>query len=99
LLRRHRQPFWGYNGSEHPEFQAEWLALEDGLAFVAGRLSTLKSEIVELSKRFDGLWWCGHFQASFDGGPTLSPHILAEVASFGCSLYLDNYFDSGDGSL
>ena len=99
LLNRKRRPFWGYNGIEHPEFQAEWLSLEDGLAFVAGRLSALKSEVVQLSKRFDGLWWCGHFQTSFDGGPTLSPQILAEVASFGCPLYLDNYFSSEDGSL
>jgi hypothetical protein len=91
LLNRKRQPFRGYNGSEHPDFQAQWQSLEDGLAFVACRLAPLKSEIVQLSKRFDGLWWCGHFQSSFDGGPTLSPGLLANVASYGCPLYLDNY--------
>ena len=99
LLGRKRQPFWGYNGSEHADFQAEWLSLEDGLAFVARTLAPVRSEIVQLSKRFDGLWWCGHFQSSFDGGPTLSPDILADISSFGCSFYLDNYYSDQDGSL
>jgi hypothetical protein len=99
LLNRNRRPLWGYNGSEHPEFQTEWLSLEEGLAFVADRLSDVKTEIVQLSKRFDGLWWCGHFQTSFDGGPTLSPQILSEVATFGCPLYIDNYFSREDVDL
>jgi Domain of unknown function (DUF4279) len=99
LLKRKRQPFWGYNGKEHPEFQAEWLSLEDGLAFVACRLAPIKSEIVQLSKRFDGLWWCGHFQTSFDGGPVLSPSVLAEVSSYGCPIFLDNYYTIEDDSL
>ena len=64
----------------------------------AERLSARKSEIIELSRRFEGLWWCGHFQDSFDGGPTLSAHILGVVASFGCSLFIDNYFSSEDDS-
>jgi hypothetical protein len=99
LLNRKRRPFWGYNGSEHPEFQVEWLSLEEGLAFVAGRLAPVKSEIFELSKRFDGLWWCGQFQSSFDGGPTLSPDLLADIASFGCHFFLDNYYSGEDGGL
>ena len=99
LLNRKRRPFWGYNGSEHPEFEAEWLSLEDGLAFVARRLAPVKSEIVQLSKRFDGLWWCGHFQSSFDGGPTLSPDLLDDIASFGCPFFLDNYYSDEDGRL
>jgi Domain of unknown function (DUF4279) len=99
LLGRQRQPFWGYNGCEHPDFQVEWVSLEDGLAFVADRLLVRKSEIIELSNRFDGLWWCGHFQGSFDGGPTLSPQILDAVASFRCALYIDNYFSCDDCSL
>jgi hypothetical protein len=48
--------------------------------------------VVDLSQTFDGIWWCGHFQSSLDGGPTLSPRILADVASFGLPLFIDNYF-------
>lgn len=97
--KRERLPFWGYNGSDDPQFQAEWQSLEDALALVSGRLRPYRSTILELCKRFDGIWWCGHFQSSFDGGPTLSPHVLAEVASFGCPLYLDSYHSVDDDSL
>ena len=97
--KRPRLPFWGYNGSDDPQFQDEWQSLEDGLALVSRRLKPYRSIIGRLSERFDGIWWCGHFQSSFDGGPTLSPRLLADIASFGCPLFLDNYHDVDDGSL
>jgi|EndMetStandDraft_3_1072993.scaffolds.fasta_scaffold225843_2 hypothetical protein len=96
--KRRRQPFWGYNASDDPQYQDEWQSLEDGLALVSRRLKPYRSIISTLYSQFDGIWWCGHFQYSFDGGPTLSPRTLIEVASFGCPLYLDNYFsDMNDG--
>ncbi len=97
--KRPRLPFWGYNGSDDPQFQEEWQSLEDGLVLVSRRLRPYRSIIAELSERFDGIWWCGHFQSSFDGGPTLSPGVLADIASFGCPLFLDNYHTVDDCSL
>lgn len=94
--RRPGRPFWGYNGSDDPQFQEEWQSLEDGLALIAHRLKPYRSIIAELSERFDGIWWCGHFQSSFDGGPTLSAGLLADIASFGCPLFLDNYHTADD---
>jgi hypothetical protein len=33
------------------------------------------------------------FSASFDGGPTLSPELLRELADFGVPVFIDNYFE------
>lgn len=92
---RPRTPFWGYNGQGEEGFLQEWPSLEDGLAFLASRLAPLRSTVVDLSQTFDGIWWCGHFQTTFDGGPTVSAKVLAEVASFRLPLFIDNYFASG----
>jgi len=90
--QRRQRPFWAYNGNGEVGFQAEWESLEEGLQFLLGCLSARKAEINALASQFDGLWWCGHFQASFDGGPTLSPELLAKIASYGLPLSIDNYF-------
>jgi hypothetical protein len=37
------------------------------------------------------VWWCGHFQSSFDGGPTLSLALLRKLGEFGADLHIDNY--------
>lgn len=89
---RKRRPYWAYNGQGEVGFQLEWACLEDGLKFLFKILDSRKEEIVALSRQFDGLWWCGHFQSSFDGGPTLSPKLLTEIGSYGISLNIDNYF-------
>jgi hypothetical protein len=89
---RKRRPCWGYNGQEKEGYQIEWASLEDGFIFLFKILNSKKSEIIALSRQFDGVWWCGHFQASFDGGPKLSSEILAEIANYGIPLYIDNYF-------
>ncbi|WP_431096877.1 DUF4279 domain-containing protein [Polaromonas aquatica] len=90
--KKRRRPYWAYNGQGEVGFQAEWASLEDGLEFLLRSLSSKKAEIVALACQFDGLWWCGHFQASFDGGPTLSPKLLIEIGSYGIPLGIDNYF-------
>lgn len=87
-----RRPYWAYNGHGEAGFQPEWTSLEDGLAFLFKSLDFRKAEIAALACQFDGLWWCGHFQASFDGGPTLSPKLLTEIGSYGIPLSIDNYF-------
>jgi hypothetical protein len=87
-----RRPFWAYNGHGEAGFQAEWESLEDGLEFLLGCLISRKEEINALAGQFRGLFWCGHFQASFDGGPTLPPNLLTEIGSYGLGLGIDNYF-------
>ena len=89
---RKRRPYWAYNGQSESGFQQEWISLEDGLVFLLKSLNSRKVEIMALSRQFDGLWWCGHFQASFDGGPTLSPRLLTEIGGYEIPLCIDNYF-------
>lgn len=90
--RRRRRPFWAYNGHCEDGFQREWSSLETGLSFLLRHLVARRTVVIDLSKSFEGLWRCGHFQASFDGGPTLSAGVLAAIASFGLPLSIDNYF-------
>lgn len=91
LPGRTRPPLWGYNGHDDPAFRAEWSSLEDALTFLLGKLAPVRPDIVALAARYDGCWWCGHFHTGFDGGPTLSPGLMAELATFGCPLFLDTY--------
>lgn len=91
-LARKRRPYWAYNGQGEIGFQPEWTCLEDGLKFLLKGLRPRKAEIIALARQFDGLWWCGHFQASFDGGPTLSPKLLSEISSYEIPFSIDNYF-------
>jgi hypothetical protein len=98
LIGRRRTPrFWGYNASDVSPFRDEWHSLEDGLMLVSRQLTPYRAIIIELSKRFEGVWWCGHFQYSADGGPTLSPEVLAAIAGFGCPLFIDCYQFCDDG--
>ncbi|MCL2714935.1 MAG: DUF4279 domain-containing protein [Alphaproteobacteria bacterium] len=89
---RRRCPFWTYNGQGEEGFQPEWTCLEDGLTFLLKRLRSRKAQIIALACEFDALWWCGNFQASFNGGPTLSAKLLTEIGSTGIPLSIDNYF-------
>ena len=90
--KRKRRPYWGYNGQGEIGFQPEWTSLEDGLKFLLKTISSRKAEVVALAGQFDGVWWCGHFQASFDGGPVLSPKLLTELGTYEISLRINNYF-------
>ena len=91
-LDRKRRPFWAYKGHNEAGFQPQWGSLEAGLIFLLAHLIPRRSEVIDISKSFEGIWWCGHFQTSFDGGPTLSSDILTKLASFGLPLAIDNYF-------
>lgn len=92
-IARSRRPYWAYNGKEEDGFQSEWGSLEDGLAFLIKSLRSKKSEVIALTSLYDGIWWCGHFQSSFSGGPTFSAELLSEVSSYGMPLSIDNYFN------
>ena len=87
-----RRAFWAYNGQGEEGFRSEWLSLEDGLGFLLKSLSPKKAEIIAIASQFDGVWWCGHFQRSFDGGPILSAKVLSDLGSHGIPLSIDNYF-------
>jgi len=89
---RRRTPFWAYNGKGEIGFQSEWESLEEGLQFLLGCLQSRKSKVVTIAQEFRAIWWCGHFQASFDGGPTLSADLMTEIGSYGIPLSIDNYF-------
>ena len=82
------QALWGYNGFPPT---IEWTSLEDGLNFVLDRLEPHQIQIDKYKQSYDLIFWCGHFQSSFDGGPTLSAGLMRRLGAFGVDLYIDNY--------
>jgi hypothetical protein len=92
LKGRKINSFLAYSGQDKDGFHSEWQSLEEGLDFLLQKIASRKAAIIDLSRDFEGIWWCGHFQASFDGGPTLSPKILTEISSYGLPFFIDNYF-------
>lgn len=89
-------PLWSYDGvsSESNYVEKEWESLEDGLEFLLNSLWPKRSLLYSNFGAFDMYWWCGHFQHSFDGGPTFSPALLRRLAEFGAKLILSNYCSS-----
>ncbi len=85
---------WGYRGEDRVGFKSEWAALEEGLEFLLCALDPIREKVNDLADRFEATWWCGHFQSSFDGGPTLSPKILKELVRYNIPVFIDNYFSS-----
>lgn len=87
-----KEALWSYNGfpADTPK---TWPSIEDGLIFLLDRLEPLRSQIESLKQKWEVLFWCGHFQSSFDGGPVLSASLLRRLADFGLDLYIDNYFE------
>jgi hypothetical protein len=51
----------------------EWESLELGLQYLLGKLLPKMELIRSYISKYDVFWWCGHFQSSFDGGPTMAP--------------------------
>lgn len=82
---------WGYNGF-YPETAKSWSSLEEGLVFLLDRLEPFRTKIDGYKQNYDVVFWCGHFQSSFDGGPTLSARLMQRLSDFGVDLYIDNYF-------
>lgn len=89
------ESMWSYDGSTDGR-QKEWGSLEEGLDWVMQDLWYKRSVIAAYQSRFDVVWWCGHFQSSYDGGPTFSVALLEKLAGFGVPVYLDNYFSRED---
>ena len=85
------QAMWAFNGQGSAPTK-DWDSLEAGLTFVLDKAGDSQSAFARLASKFKVVWWCGHFQSSFDGGPELSPELLRRLATFGAALFVDNYF-------
>jgi hypothetical protein len=72
---------WAYNGP--PGSPEDWSSLEDGLRHVLEHLWPHRERIAKYAETAMLVWWCGHFQSSFDGGPTLSTDLLKRLSEFG----------------
>lgn len=92
--RRSRVAVWGYNGWDREGFREEWDSLGDGLDFVLSAVESRRDALSRMAERFGPVWWCGHFQSGFDGGPTLSPGLMKRLGEFGVPLFIDNYQSS-----
>ena len=86
------ESLWSYDGTSNDLGSKEWESLEDGLLFVLNKLLPKKDLIRNYVENSEAIWWCGHFQSSFNGGPELSASLLRQLADFGVPLFLDNYF-------
>lgn len=87
------ESLWSYDGgAASAEVAREWTSLEDGLRYVLERLLSKNELIQEYAKTHEVVWWCGHFQSGFDGGPTLSASLLKILGDLGVPLFIDNYF-------
>src|SRR5579862_4233476 len=56
---------WAYHGADtdHP---LEWGSLEQGLSHVLEKLWPHRETIRLYGARAELIWWCGHYQSSFD---------------------------------
>ncbi len=86
---------WAYNGCGDTK-SPEWVSLEEGLTFVLDKIWPRKEAIAGYISNAQLVWWCGHFQSTFDGGPKLSPFLLGKLGTFGADLFIDNYFSARD---
>jgi hypothetical protein len=86
---RLQQGMWAYDGGEESK---TWDSLSDGLLFLLDKLWPLRDKIAKYKPDAKLIWWCGSFQSSFDGGPTLSAALLSRLGEFGAELFIDNYF-------
>jgi uncharacterized protein DUF4279 len=86
--RTHTDSVWAFDGNG----PYDWESLEEGLAFVLDRLGTSQKLFAKYGADHGVIWWCGHFQSRFDGGPVLSAGLLERLGAFGAELFIDNYF-------
>lgn len=88
------QSMWGFDGA----LGDQWESLEQGLNALLDLVEPQRGAFERYAKQYSIIWWCGHFQRSFDGGPTLSVKLLNRLAEFPADLFIDNYFSSSDHS-
>ena len=83
---------WSYDGFPQGGNAKSWDSLDEALVFVLQELWLVRNKLEEYKQRHKVILWCGHFQSSFDGGPTLSPATLRMLGEFGVGMFIDNYF-------
>ena len=98
-LRADGEPYQGMWAFDGGEGTINWESLEGGLAFVLDKLWPHRETIAAYKASGQLVWWCGHFQCTFDGGPTLSAGLLRRLGEFGAELYIDNYFSDPDAPV
>jgi hypothetical protein len=81
---------WAYDGAD-ARGPLEWESLEEGLRFVLDRLWPHREVLAKYKVSYELIWWCGHFQTSFDGGPRLTSSLLVKLGELGADLFIDNY--------
>jgi len=69
----------------------EWRSLEQGLQALLSMFASRQATLRDYQHQFKVSLFCGHFTSSFNGGPTFSPSLLAELGDFGVELFLDTY--------
>ncbi len=85
-------PFWAFNGAGSSNMSMEWTSLEEGLTYLLDILEPKWNLLQTLESFCHFIWWCGHFQNSFDGGPRLSGKLLKRLGGFGAEMFIDTYF-------
>lgn len=88
---RFEKSMWAYDGFPSTR---RWDSFEEGLISLLEKLLPFKDKIEKYRSNYELILWCGHFQSSFNGGPTLSPRVLNLLSEFGVALFIDNYFGS-----
>jgi hypothetical protein len=83
----------GWEFEVHPNAETRyWDDLEQGLNAALDVLESKRDVVSQLQAGYAVVWWIGHFQSCFDGGPAFSPQLLRRLADFGVELGIDNYF-------
>lgn len=93
--KKWEETVWSYDGFKHEKGKS-WDSLDEALVFMLRKLWPLRSKLEEYKQRHKVILWCGHFQSSFDGGPTLCPSTLKMLGDLGVELFIDNYFSDPD---
>jgi hypothetical protein len=55
------------------------------LSFVLDKVAAAQVLLEVYRRDYEVIWWCGHFQQAFDGGPLLSASLLERLAAFGAA--------------
>lgn len=79
---------WCYEGAVP---SVEWGTLEEGLISLLVDIRPRQEVVRTYQQQCDVYWWCGHFQSSFNGGPTFSAALFRELAQVGVPLVLRTY--------
>ena len=77
-----------------PSEGKSWPSLDAGLTALIRLLLPRKECLRSYASPMSVCLWCGHFSSEFDGGPTLSSHVLGLLAELGIELHLDTYHHS-----